>query len=292
MNKATLKSALAQCIVRLGVDRVTRALLWRDRTAVLVYHDPKPAVLDQHLAFLKTICDVVPLGNVTKPGNGRPRAAITIDDGNIGNAALLPVFVKHHVRPTIFLCSRFVAASTMHWWLYPGATPQEVERLKRLPNSERLSELARYGYSQHHADQPSGLTADQIETMKPYVDFQVHTRFHPILTRCDDNECRAEIVDSKKELEELLSTPCEHFAYPNGNYTRREIQILRAAGYKTARTCNLGWNDCHTDPYQLKCMVIEDDATAVCFAAQLTGIPVFLRYVRHARNLSGRSPQF
>ena len=53
-------------------------------------------------------------------------------------------------------------------------------------------------------------------------------------------------------MEQLTGAACEHFAYPNGDYGSREIATLEAAGYKTARTCDIGWNDHKTDPYRLK----------------------------------------
>ncbi|SAL83656.1 polysaccharide deacetylase [Caballeronia arvi] len=292
ISKTALKKILARGITSFRVDVASRKLLWRDRVAVLLYHDPKPDTLDYHLTYLKSFCDVVPLAHVASPGSGRPRAAITLDDGAAGNADLLPVFIKHNVRPTIFLCSQIVGRPTMHWWLHPGAKQAGIERLKRMSNAERLAELGKYGYHQTHEGDGTGLTAGQIEAMRPFVDFQAHTRFHPILTRCNDRECEQEISVCKSELESMLGTECEHFAYPNGNYTDREVGFVKAAGYKSARTCDLGWNDSRSDPYRLKTIVIDDDATLWWFAAQLTGIPVFLRYVRHARNFSGYSPQF
>ncbi|MFL9902133.1 polysaccharide deacetylase family protein [Paraburkholderia fungorum] len=291
-TKTAVKKALAHCIVGFGIDRAIRALLWRDRVAVLLYHDPKPEALDQHLSYLKTICDLVPLSEIGSPGSGRPRAAVTLDDGNIGNAHLLPVFIKHKLRPTIFLCSRFVGRPARHWWLHPGATQAGIERLKKLTNEERLRELAKYGYAQSGEDNATGLTIEQLKAMQPFVDFQAHTQYHPILTRCNDDDCKTEITGCKSELETLLSRECEHFAYPNGNYGDREIKFVRAAGYKTARTCDLGWNDSRSDPYRLKTIVVDDDASELWFVAQLTGIPVFLRYLRHGGSLSGRSPQF
>jgi peptidoglycan/xylan/chitin deacetylase (PgdA/CDA1 family) len=291
LNKAALQDVFAHCLIALGIDRATRALLWRDRVAVLLYHDPKPDTLDQHLTYLRTICDLVPLDAVGLPGTGRPRAAITLDDGYATNASLLPVFIKHKVRPTIFVCSRFVGRPARHWWMHPGAKQIGIERLKRLKNEERLSELRKYGYEQAGEYFATGLTIDQMHAMRPFVDFQAHTRFHPILTRCDESECEQEITDCKTELESMLGYKCEHFAYPNGNYGMREVHIVRASGYKTARTCDLGWNDHRTDPHRLKTIVINDDASLPWFVAQLTGIPVFLRYLRHGGNLKGRVPQ-
>jgi peptidoglycan/xylan/chitin deacetylase (PgdA/CDA1 family) len=290
--KAVLQKVLARGITTFGFDVASRRLLWRDRVAVLLYHDPKPETLDDHLTHLKTLCDVIPLSQVASQGNGRPRAAITFDDGVAGNADLLPVFVKHKVRPTIFLCSQFVGRPAVHWWLRPAAKEAGIERLKRMSNQERLAELKQYDVDNNLEEEATGLTVEQLEEMRPFVDFQAHTRFHPILTRCDERECEQEISVCKAEIESMLGIKCEHFAYPNGNYGDREVRFVKAAGYKTARTCDLGWNDSRSDPFRLKTIVIDDDATVPWFAAQLTGIPVFLRYVRHARNLSGYSPQF
>jgi peptidoglycan/xylan/chitin deacetylase (PgdA/CDA1 family) len=269
-------------------------MLWRDRVAVLLYHDPEPATLDSHLTYLKGICELVPLSDVNSPGRGRPRAVITLDDGHARNAELLPVFIKHGIRPTIFICSSIVAHSRQHWWLHPGVPTADIERLKRLSNVRRQTELSVMGFRQDETAYDgtgSGLTAEQIEEMRPCVDFQSHTRFHPILTHCDDRECYDEVLGSKREVEQLTGAACEHFAYPNGDYGSREIATLEAAGYKTARTCDIGWNDHKTDPYRLKAFDIPDNSSVEWFATHLTGIPLYLRYVRQGGGLMGRKPQ-
>jgi peptidoglycan/xylan/chitin deacetylase (PgdA/CDA1 family) len=291
-GKAILKEVLAALVVLTGIARATRAWLWRDRVAVLLYHDPDPATLDKHLAYLREICDLVPLTDVGSPGKGRPRAAITLDDGHAGNARLLPIFIKHNVRPTIFLCSSIVGRPRRHWWMHPGAQRAGLERLKRLTNGQRLAELAAYGYRQDADDHPTGLSIEQLETMRPHVDFQGHTRFHPVLTRCSDLECADEIANCKHEIEALLQTACEHFAYPNGNYGDREVNLVRAAGFKSARTCDIGWNDRSSDPFRLRTIIIDDNASITRFAAQLTGIPLFLRCLSEGGGWGGRFPQF
>jgi peptidoglycan/xylan/chitin deacetylase (PgdA/CDA1 family) len=296
MNARTLlRESFAQAMVYCGIAKAIRSLLWRDRVAFLVYHDPHPDILDKHLEYLKTICHIIPISQANAPGNGRPRAVITLDDGHARNEQLLPVFIKHDVRPTIYICSSIVAHARSHWWLDPSAKDADVERLKRLTNQRRLAELGALGYRQDGHTSPentSGLSAAQVEAMRPYVDFQSHTRFHPILTRCDDRECIDEIGGSKREIEELTGAPCEHFAYTNGNYGSREMAELKQAGYKTGRTCDVGWNDEHTDPFRLRAFDIPDDASVTWLVAHLTGIPLYLRYVRQSGGWNGRKPQF
>ena len=53
---------------------------------------------------------------------------------------------------------------------------------------------------------------------------------------CDDQESASEIRDSKAKLEGWLGKEMAHFAYPNGLYGEREIQLLKESGYKTAYT--------------------------------------------------------
>ncbi|WP_254073916.1 polysaccharide deacetylase family protein [Burkholderia sp. S171] len=292
--KVFMREVFTRVVLVSGIATAVRHLVWRDRVAVLLYHDPDPATLDAHLTYLRTFCDLVPLAEATTRGSGRPRAAITLDDGHVGNARLLPVFIKHGVRPTIYLCSGIVAQPRTHWWMHPGALEAGVERLKRMTNSERLSELRSRGFqrdTETSAASATGLSAAHIEAMRPYVDFQSHTRFHPILTKCDDPECVDELFGSMNEVERLTGTKCQHFSYPNGDYGSREIAMLKAAGYRTGRTVDIGWNDESTDPFQLRALDIHDDSSVAWFAAQLTGITQFLRYVLNGGGISGRKPQ-
>ncbi|MGA9913251.1 polysaccharide deacetylase family protein [Paraburkholderia sp.] len=288
--KALLREIFALVIVATGTARAMRALLWRDRVAILTYHDPAPETLDQHLTYLRRVCDVVQLDELAQPGTGHPRAVITLDDGHAGNAKLLPVFIKHNVRPTIFLCSGIVGRARRHWWLHPAARTVGIDALKMLGNAQRLATLEKYGYQPNEDDEATGLSVDQLKAMHPFVDFQSHTRFHPILTRCEDDACEDEIFNSKREIEMMLGTQCEHFAYPNGNYGDREVRLLETAGYKTGRTCDVGWNDARSDRFRLRSIVIADDASTRWFAAQLTGIPLFIRYLRGGA-WSGRQRQ-
>ena len=94
---------------------------------------------------------------------------------------------------------------------------------------------------------------------------------------CTETECKQEILGSKADLEKLLEAECLHFSYPNGDYTEREIEIVKAGGFRSARTTDIGWNRGGTSPYKLKAIPITDDAGLICFRAELTTIPQRLR---------------
>jgi peptidoglycan/xylan/chitin deacetylase (PgdA/CDA1 family) len=68
------------------------------------------------------------------------------------------------------------------------------------------------------------------------LEIGAHTRFHPMLPRLQVEEQRAEIVGSKRELEDMLGRRVDGFAYPNGRATTHAKKIVREAGFVFACT--------------------------------------------------------
>ncbi|WP_247888039.1 polysaccharide deacetylase family protein, partial [Azospirillum brasilense] len=126
------------------------------------------------------------------------------------------------------------------------------------------------------ADRQS-LTWDEVRHLAAVTDYGAHTRTHPILLQCDDQRCAEEIALCKTELEEAIGLPCRHFAFPNGDFSDREVAIIRQAGYRTARTIDPGWNGPKADPLRLHAVPISDDASVDWLSVQVTGIPAWLR---------------
>lgn len=216
---------------------------------------------------------------------------VTFDDGHRGNYDLLPIFRKYAVRPTIYLVSR-VVATHRHFW-FRDLTLAETGRLKRKPNHRRLALLdEEYGFNQtreYPAEERQALSAAEIKEMAPWVDFQAHTCFHPILPGCTDEECRWEVETCRRDLEQLLGHSVEHFSYPNGDHGEREIALAREAGFQSARTVDVGWNDLRTDPFRLRITGVTDDASINMLAAQLTGLTMYVSY-RKRGGKGGRCP--
>jgi peptidoglycan/xylan/chitin deacetylase (PgdA/CDA1 family) len=291
MKVSIIKEVLARLFYWSGIPLLVRLCLWKDRVLILAYHNPKPKILDQHLRYLSGICKIISLNDFLqfRPSKGGPLAVITLDDGHLGNAELLEVFKRWGVRPTIFICSKIVNTNRQFWWLHPTAIEEGVQRLKAVPNFERLARLRAGGFQQDaNAEQRTALSSRDISAMRSWVDFQSHSRFHPILTSCDDVECELEISESRREIELLVGRSCVDFCYPNGNYSEREEAFVKAAGYRSARTLELGWNDEFADPFRLKALVINDESSIVWFASQLSLVPALLARLFAAR----RSQQF
>jgi peptidoglycan/xylan/chitin deacetylase (PgdA/CDA1 family) len=61
-----------------------------------------------------------------------------------------------------------------------------------------------------------------------------HTCTHQDLTALDDVSLRAELVESRTELEDRLRARCRSLAYPYGRSDRRVMVAARCAGYLAA----------------------------------------------------------
>lgn len=271
----------------LRLSGVPNAIYWlhRQHVGIAMYHDPRPEVFESHLEYyskhfrfttLDTIVDAIIEGDWSKVPD---RAlAVTIDDGHRGNHALLPILRKYDVRPTIFLCSGIVGTKRRFWF---NEEALDTQPLKLCKNSERLAILREQtGFEperEYEDEESQALSIEQIIEMSEYVDFAAHTQFHPILTRCDDEEARREIAESRRDLEQVVSQPCRHFAYPNGDHDDRVVDMVRRAGFDSARTVVIGWNGVDTDPYRLRFLATPDSVDLDTLILHLTGITIHLR---------------
>jgi peptidoglycan/xylan/chitin deacetylase (PgdA/CDA1 family) len=253
-----------------GLPFLLRELTQRDATTILCYHDPEPAALARHLAVLGTRYRFIPLRDFVEASlsgdtTALPRRAlvVTIDDGYRGNMHVLDVLRQYSVVPTIFLASGVVGTNRRFWWeMVPDE--RERERLKSIPDPERVAALEALGHSEtERGTEPDALTDAQVEVLKDAVDFQSHTVMHPILSRCTDERARDEIARSKTDLERRFELDIYALSYPNGSpadWGEREVDIARTAGYACALTTVSGVNDGRTDLFRLRRIVVPDDA--------------------------------
>ncbi|MGH8642679.1 MAG: polysaccharide deacetylase family protein [Burkholderiales bacterium] len=291
-----MKETVAKAIHLSGLPFLIRHAIARNRATIIHYHEPRPEALDRHLAWLGRRYTFIPLGRLAQAVHARDWSGIppyalvvTMDDGHRTNRAALDVFRKHGVVPTLYLCSQIVGTRRHYWFKFPAA---DVDALMRLPTLERLQRLAEAGSSpttQYPEAERQALSRQEVAEMADAVEFGSHSRFHPVLTMCSDQECAEEIVVSRTEVEALTGRRCDHFAYPNGDYTERELELVRSAGYRSARTIDVGWNGADADPYRLKVTGVADDASVHRLAAQLSGAMGYLGYLRRG-SWRGRWP--
>jgi peptidoglycan/xylan/chitin deacetylase (PgdA/CDA1 family) len=91
---------------------------------------------------------------------------------------------------------------------------------------------------EHPEASESIMTSDQLVTLSKnsLVRIGSHTLTHPDLTAISSDQVRAELLDSKRQLETLLGCPVEDLALPHGRYNDNVLAIALEAGYKRIYT--------------------------------------------------------
>ena len=95
-------------------------------------------------------------------------------------------------------------------------------------------------------DKEGYITTDQLIEMSrdPLVTIGSHGCTHIKLNECDEDGASYEICESKKKLESIIGKEVLAYAYSNGVASRRDIKLVKKAGYRyacgvTPRKCNI-----------------------------------------------------
>jgi peptidoglycan/xylan/chitin deacetylase (PgdA/CDA1 family) len=106
------------------------------------------------------------------------------------------------------------------------------------------------------------MSLDQLkELLKEGMWIGSHSVSHPYLSKITDPaELRKEIIESKRILEADLGLPVTSFAYPFGQYTPRVVDLVKQAGYTSARGTYFGLRHSTADLFTLTGLI---DVTAV-----------------------------
>jgi peptidoglycan/xylan/chitin deacetylase (PgdA/CDA1 family) len=267
-----------------GLPALIRARLGRNGAAILVYHDPAPEAFDQHLAFLRRHYRIVPFDDLVdaiEDGDWSripPHAVVIhIDDGYRRNAQLLEICQQHGVRPTVYLCSHIVATHRRFWSKLKDGRAKQLRLLGHERLLQKLRDEAGFTTEREYPERQA-LSRDEIHRMRGDVQFQSHGRFHfSLLTFCSAT-LKTDLEESRARVEALTGQPCEHFAFPYGDYGPRECEAVRRSGYRTARTTEPGWVRAGVDPYRLPILAdVPGDASLNLLQAHLSGIPRVLK---------------
>lgn len=69
-----------------------------------------------------------------------------------------------------------------------------------------------------------------------------HSVSHPYLTDLDDAGLQREIVEARKQLQDMTGAAVDHFSCPGGRWNQRVLDVARQAGYKSVATSRIGFN--------------------------------------------------
>lgn len=254
--------------------------------------DPDAAAFDWQMALAARHFNVLPLGEAVEHlRNGRlpPRAlCITFDDGYADNHDIaLRILRKHGLTATFFIATGFLDGGLM--WndriiesvsAFEGKTldlsaltmgvhstttlAERKQAIEAIIGQTKYRPLDEREETSKRVQKISGsMVPDDLmmrrEQVKALADAGMeiggHTVNHPILANCSADEARAEIVNGKQYLEDLLDAPVRLFAYPNGkpgqDYLPEHAELLKSLGFKAAVSTTWGVSTRHTDPFQL-----------------------------------------
>ena len=166
---------------------------------------------------------------------------LTFDDGYRDVAVnALPVLVEYGFRATVFVATGVTDGRQKFAW---------------------------------YREQPPVLGWDEVVELDRAgtLEFEAHTVTHPNLISLDDEGAKAEIWESKGELEEHLGRPVSVFAYPAGLFGARERRFVASAGFRLAVSCEPGLNGPATHPLALRRRQIDARDSLLDFRAKIEG---------------------
>lgn len=82
----------------------------------------------------------------------------------------------------------------------------------------------------------SKLKPEEVATVYANHEVAGHGLWHSSLTSVGTPTAMWEIIEDRRQLETLVGKPVRSFAYPFGTYNETVKQLLRLAGYESART--------------------------------------------------------
>ena len=222
---------------------------------------------------------------------GRPKVALTFDDGWRDNALnAFPLLHRHQVPASIFLSTDFIGSRQRFWWESVGETlwgshgeasrKHLIEQLRKLgrplpaayfmterPQARSLA-LAHYLQSLKSLSQPAlQLLTDACpaESMPQAMDWQhvqelessglirfgPHGASHALLPQLDDHRLDEELQRSQAALQAGCRDPLPVYCYPNGDHDERVRARVAAHRYPFALSTRPGICRAHDDPLAL-----------------------------------------
>ncbi|MBD1397726.1 polysaccharide deacetylase family protein [Pontibacter sp. JH31] len=241
--------AIASVLILLGnVRNAKMKALNGDFILSLYFHKPSKAEFERCIKWLKknnfTFLSIEDILKIIEHDLPLPKGAVllTLDDGWQSNETnVVEVAKTHRVPVTIFVSTEPVEEGA-YWWSYLSVANEIIpdlpskQSLKKINNDDRLALINTI--KKVKLLEREALTVEQVKRMasSEFVTIGGHTHSHPILVNCDSAQVYDELCLSKYKLESWIQNDVVSFAYPNGDYGNREIQLLGMLNYKLAFT--------------------------------------------------------
>jgi peptidoglycan/xylan/chitin deacetylase (PgdA/CDA1 family) len=238
--------------------------------------------------------------------------AVTFDDGYLDNLTTAsPILIEQGIPAAFFVVTGALEDGAEYWWdtlervlQGPHALPAELDVPLRGQPARLATATAEERQAAHaalHAALVASPPADRDHTLRallrgsglsaaggsrrPMKTDEVralaraghtvgaHGVHHLALSTHPYEIQRQEVIESALCLERVLGRGVSAFAYPFGNYGREALEIVRAAGFEAALTCDEGTVTAEADPARLPRLEAPADVAALaerlrsCFSA-------------------------
>jgi peptidoglycan/xylan/chitin deacetylase (PgdA/CDA1 family) len=323
---AGIKQLLYRTAAGAGGDVIGR-MFNRHKSLIVTYHGLYEGEIDpllnldglytgvnefrRQVEYLARRYALVPLSEIREARDGRPRVAITFDDGYAS--------VGYHARPllkamglpsTVFVTTHFVFARGEMWWdsvrhlvrqcnrptlavtlggrsvtLRVRTTEDKAaairaiqEQLKRAPREAREAALKDLRESADGANPRSvalfePLRAEDLRGLeRDGMSVESHTVSHESLVSLSAKHLDRELTESKETLEQWLRKRVQWIAYPFGHFDNRVVSAVQRAGYLGALTGRPGLNASGADLFRLRRLSVGGDTSFDQFRVLSSGI--------------------
>lgn len=237
--------------------------LKRKRSIVLCYHG---ILAGQKRLFRWQIERVATQNRPTFWWKKSPTVSITFDDAFdnlIENA--IPALIEFNVSALIFAISKNL-----------GNTPQ-------------------WKISKNHPEyQERTMTATKLNIISknPLIRIGSHTLTHPFLTEISHEKIREELLESKRQLENLIKLSIDDLALPHGSYNQLVIEIAQETGYKRIYTLDPNTHDINSDNKIIGRFLMTPDVWQIEFVLTCAGAYSWLlpwrRFLDKVKRLKNR----
>ena len=235
------------------------------------YPPIKPYDFNRLIEYIVKYYDVISLSEIKQPAKtDKPRIVLSFDDGYLDfKKYVLPIFKTYNLPSVCSVITNCLDTGKPLWtqhlnnilntiyhlnnhytfsineqqFIYNRnkSKPELISNsifniLLTLSKKEREDFIVSLEKQIEHVNIPKVKMmqwVDLTECLKNKVEIASHTVSHDsLITINNDQELKHEIIDSKKILEEKLSTDILYFTFPNGLYNHQICEIAKDAGYK------------------------------------------------------------
>jgi peptidoglycan/xylan/chitin deacetylase (PgdA/CDA1 family) len=246
---------------------------------------------------------------------GRPRAAITLDDGYRGvHRFAFPILKARSLPATLFPPTDFVLGRRGLWWdrlrvmlattsrtalpcslagrphVLPvrtieerrAALPALSHELRGMVPDRREEVLASLAAALGVPNGDGGalgqpLSVAELRDMARHgITLGSHGTSHDSFLHLSAEALDRELAESKRLLEQWGDRPVRWVAYPHGDFSDAVADAVRRAGYRGAVTTVEALDDGAGSPYAVKRVGVHDNMTMVHFLVAVSGLREFV----------------